>query len=384
MAQLPTEVSEAIAMASIGEGPKEVDDSLVQRVLKRIAAIFGQAIESETAEREGSESESDAVEPKSAGCDTNLTYGYPPAYGVPANVAVRLLTEALSVLKELEGSVEGSLAEKVSLLVQKISEALGVAANATVEAAKTADWLKEIQLAITVQQGTQPVLPPTEAAARLRAAWERWSDIVNTNFNVGVGEAFQAMFELRAAVDIALRSLLALSEATQSQQSDTSSESNDESQIDSSDASTLESQEIASGQQVSGDENSQDNKAETSDSPDTTVVAEMAGQNSNDVSEVTDKEPDSTDDRHQAAPDLASIVLQLAAQVNELTDRLHALEAQMRERRRVTVFAASAESSSPEADLFRRWQKATTDAERRQILKEAQRLLAEPIPINRD
>ena len=379
MAQLPTEVSEAIAMASIGEGqgPKEGDDSLVQRVLKRIAAIFGQAIESETSEREGSEPESDAVGSKSAGCDTVLTYGYPPAYGVPANVAVRLLTETLSVLKELEGSVEGSLAEKVSSLVQKISEALGVASSKAAEAAKTEDWLKEIQLAIAVQQGTQPVLPPTEAAERLRTAWERWSNIVNSNFNVGVGDVFQAMFELRAAVNIALRSLLALSEAIQLQQSDTGSASSGENKLESSDESEVRSQEAAESQQMSGDENSQSNETEVSETSDTAVIAEMASQGSNDANEVTD-------DRQQSAPDLASIVLQLAAQVNELTDRLHALEAQMKERRRVTVFAASAESSSPEADLFRRWQKATTDAERRQILKEAQRLLAEPIPINRD
>ena len=385
MVQLPTEVSEAIAMASVNDPERELkepEDTLVQRVLRRIAAIFGQAVVDTGSERSDSSNEfADETNVTSEStCDS--AYGYPPAYGVPSSVAVQLLNEALQVLKEVGTEVEGELAEKVNSLVQRISEALGatsaknVTAQEFVDWHKVFDWIKELQLAVTVQQGTQPVLPPREAAEKLNDAWTRWYSAIITGTNVIAGEIFEAMFNLRAAIAIAQRSLLALSQSSEAQEGGTEgNESVTDGTANTVDEVTVNQTSSEVNEPDASDEQANTSMAAQAEMQSQAETQSQAEAQSQDEADSSGSKPEETD--------LASVVMQLAAQVSEMNQRLQSLETQMKERRRVTMFAASTEQRSSDEDLWKRWQSATTEAERRRILREAQKLLAEPVQLDK-
>jgi hypothetical protein len=283
---------------------------------------------------------------------------------------VKLLHEALAVLEKVAES-NSKVKDEAAAVVEKIREALGVA-SADKISSQMADWLSELQLAVTVQQGTQPVLQPSEAANRLNAAWEQWTDVVKSGVGVGVGQVFDAMFALRAAVQIAYRSLLAVQ----------ASESANDADEDGKEADKVEAQD---GQDAVKEDTHTENEPVTMQSQqgegNEQVQGSMAAQS---AEPAADQAGTSTSSDNSGNIDLKSVVMQLLEQVAALNQKVDTLETQIRERRRVTLFASLHRDESPEDDLIKRWNLATTESERKRILREAQKLLAAPRPLERD
>jgi hypothetical protein len=284
---------------------------------------------------------------------------------------VKLLQEALAVLEKVADS-NSKVKDEAAAVVEKIREALGVA-SADKISSQMADWLSELQLAVTVQQGTQPVLQPSEAANRLNAAWEQWTDVVKSGIGVGVGQVFDAMFALRAAVQIAYRSLLAV----QASESSVKDEREADEEADKVEAQS--GQDTVQG--VIDTSTDSDTVQGQRDEQDEQVQERMAAQS---AEPTTDQVGASTSTDDSGNIDLKSVVMQLLDQVSALNQKVDTLETQIRERRRVTLFASTTRDESPEDDLIRRWSSATTESERKRILREAQKLLAAPRPLERD
>ncbi len=364
MAKLPAHVIEVLDY-SAKDRVDEADDGLVKRVIKGIVSLLARSAESEpdeVANENAEQHESDAS--CSEGVSDAPAYGYPPAYGVPAHVAVRLLTDALAVLtKVLDAIDDESLSEQVKALLEKIQEALGVNTAKSSIAAQT-DIVSELQLAVSVSQGTQPVLSPAEASERLRVAWERFVTTVKLGYAAEQGQIFEATFALRAAVEAAKRTLMSLV-------------------VNSEQRETEEEQEVtAQERQENGVDAS--NQQEEPSVAETDIVAEATAGNSPTESEVIAEV--STQEAQPQGNDasLTEVVMQLVAQVAEVAKRLEQLESQVVNRKRVTLFAASKEQRNSEDDLLQRWYSAKTEAERRAVLRAAQRMLAAPILLEED
>jgi hypothetical protein len=369
MPKIPAEVAEALQLESAAN---DSEDTIVQRVIKRIISMFGQLAASEeynqvSEQIQSNESTDNVTNTCSEDTSNGYTpaYGYPPAYGVPANVAVKLLQEALVVLEKVADS-NSKVKDEAAAVAEKIREALGVASSGKMSS-QMADWLSELQLAIAVQQGTQPVLPPAEAANRLNAAWEQWADVVRSGVGVGVGRVFDAMFALRAAVQIAYRSLLAVQVSPENAEKEADEEA---------DKVEAQSGQDAPQEGISVPRDSNGEQGQFSE-PGEQVQGSMAAQS-------TETTADQAGADAPSSVDLKSVVMQLLEQVSALNQKVDALETQIRERRRVTLFASTQREESPEDDLIRRWNSATTESERKRILREAQKLLAAPRPLERD
>jgi len=375
MPKIPAEVAEALQLESAAN---DSEDTIVQRVVKRIISMFGQLAASEESNQVGEQIQSNESTDNGTNAPSENTsygyqpaYGYPPAYGVPANVAVKLLQEALAVLEKVADS-NSKVKDEAAAVVEKIREALGIASSGKMSS-QMVDWLSELRLAVTVQQGTQPVLPPSEAASRLNAAWEQWVDLVKSGVSVGVGQVFDVMFALRAAVQIAYRSLLAV-QASESSEKD-EKETDEEPEKVEAQVNQEAAQEVVDADQGSNATQTQhDGQGEQVQDG---LVAQSAEQAADQVANSTSA--DSSGDS-----DLKSVVMQLLEQVSALNQKVDTLETQIRERRRVTLFASTQRDEGPEDDLIKRWSSATTESERKRILREAQKLLAAPRPLERD
>jgi hypothetical protein len=265
--------------------------------------------------------------------------------------------------------------DEAAAVAEKIKEALGVASSGKISS-QMADWFSELQLAVTAQQGTQPVLSPSEAANRLNAAWEQWTDVVKSGIGVSVGQVFDAMFALRAAVQIAYRSLLAV------QASESSVKDEREADEEADKVEAQNDQDAVQGA-IDTSKDSEDSNAVQGqrDEQDEPVQERMAAQS---AEPTTEQVVDSTSTDTSGDIDLKSVVMQLLEQVSALNQKVDTLETQIRERRRVTLFASTHHDESPEDDLIKRWSSATTESERKRILREAQKLLAAPRPLERD
>jgi hypothetical protein len=81
---------------------------------------------------------------------------------------------------------------------------------------------------------------------------------------------------------------------------------------------------------------------------------------------------------------LQEAIAPIVDRIEELTQRVEAVESAVKTRRRVSSFVASgSRKDENDDDLWRRWVKAP-ESERRMLLREAQKLLAAPIPFDRD
>jgi hypothetical protein len=80
---------------------------------------------------------------------------------------------------------------------------------------------------------------------------------------------------------------------------------------------------------------------------------------------------------------LQEAIAPIVGRIEELMQRIEAVESAIKTRRRVSSFAASSSKKDNEEDLWRRWLSAS-DRERKVLIREAQKLLAAPIPIDRD
>jgi hypothetical protein len=375
---LPQEVLEAIAAA---EGADEATESQPSQskapagpwlatLFRRLADFFAKSAKDDK--------------------EDDLAYGYPPpaadiqppAYGVPVQVLVKLVHDAHKLLSQIKDSLEGEEKKQVEALLDRIEQAFGTAAQKTdgssqsacdavpqdFEGDSDATFWAEFRLAVKATAPTQPVLAPLEAADRLQKAWQGVAELASAP-TLNEGDAFSAFFALRTAVDAAVRTL----RATVANASD-SATSNDEPVMP----------EVAAAP-----DNGSDQSGETDDSA--AGQAEIVAQDATVVAEGTASsqptaQPSADPENLQALVGsvVAAAIEPFVAELKALQVTVQALQERVEKRRRVThAFASAAPSNGADDsnDIAMRWSKATTDAERRRLLREAQKLLAAPLPV---
>jgi len=367
MAALPDEVAATIAKAQVVPDEQEHHDPLIKRVFGKLAKLLAQATETDEVQSadDGNQTEGKAT----ATCSNGTAYGYPPAYGVPANVAVQLLYDTSKLLEKLLDEVsDDELTSEIKELKERIAQALGISAQ---EFVAPVDVFREMRLAVTVSLGTQPVLPATEAAERLKNAWSGFVQAVaQGEYALPVGKMFDAVFALRAAVEAAVKSLGAIGTVPVLQETQTAVEAAEDNAGGNQDA-----------EQVSEMANSEQAIAAEGQSKEAILEASASSSNELATSSLQEGKPEI--DNH-----IVSIIRETIApivdRIEELVQRVEAVESAVKTRRRVSSFVASSRKEEEnDDDLWRRWLKAS-GSERRMLLREAQRLLAAPVPFDRD
>jgi len=388
MAALPDEVVATIAVSQSVDPeqaaqPKSTEDAqrndtLIRRVFSKLAKLLAQATESEVIETMDEGEQTDRNN-QTASCGTAnchpLAYGYPPAYGVPSNIAVQLLSETFQLLgKVLDEVDDKELIEAINNLRERIGQALGVNAQAN----SFYDNYNELRLALVVSLGTQPVLPPSEAAERLRNAWNRFNEVVRSDeFEITRGQMFDAAFALRAAIEAALKSLGAVAIQTESNENAEAVEAGQ--QGESSDAQTENNEpQIEASEQASNLGQSTDESVSTETEQGDHEAQIMASDARFDGAQESETKTDE---------DLVKLIREAIApiisRIDELSERIEAMENATRNRRRVSSFVASSSRQSKENDIWQLWINAS-EKERKMLLREAQRLLAAPLPLDKD
>jgi nucleotide-binding universal stress UspA family protein len=371
MAALPDEVAATIAKAQVMPDEQEHHDPLIKRVFGKLAKLLAQATETDEVQ---SADDGEQTEPKaSATCSNGTAYGYPPAYGVPANVAVQLLYDTSKLLEKLLDEVsDDELSSEIKELRERIAQALGINAQ---EFAAPVDVFREMRLAVTVSLGTQPVLPATEAAERLKNAWNGFAQVVTQGeYALPVGKMFDAVFALRAAVEAAIKSLGAMAMAAKLQENESAAETEDNA---AGNQDAEQSAQASEASQVAGSD-----QAAAEGQPNETIMeASDSGNNELAASSSQESAPAMFDDR--LASILQEAIAPIVGRIEELMQRIESVESAIKTRRRVSSFAASSSKKDNEEDLWRRWLSAS-DRERKVLIREAQKLLAAPIPIDRD
>jgi len=388
MAALPDEVVATIAVSQSVDPeqaaqPKSTEDAqrndtLIRRVFSKLAKLLAQATESEVIETMDEGEQTDRNN-QTASCGTAnchpLAYGYPPAYGVPSNIAVQLLSETFQLLgKVLDEVDDKELIEAINNLRERIGQALGVNAQAN----SFYDNYNELRLALVVSLGTQPVLPPSEAAERLRNAWNKFNEVVRSDeFEITRGQMFDAAFALRAAIEAALKSLGAVAIQTESNENAEAVEAGQ--QGESSDAQTENNEpQIEASEQASNLGQSTDESVSTETEQGDHEAQIMASDARFDGAQESETKTDE---------DLVKLIREAIApiiiRIDELSERIEAMENATRNRRRVSSFVASSSRQSKENDIWQLWINAS-EKERKMLLREAQRLLAAPLPLDKD
>jgi nucleotide-binding universal stress UspA family protein len=369
MAALPDEVAATIAKAQVMPDEQEHHDPLIKRVFGKLAKLLAQATETEEVQ---SADDGKQTEGKAA-CSNGTAYGYPPAYGVPANVAVQLLYDTSKLLEKLLDEVsDDELSSEIKELRERIAQALGINAQ---EFVAPVDVFREMRLAVTVSLGTQPVLPATEAAERLKNAWNGFAQVVTQGeYALPVGKMFDAVFALRAAVEAAIKSLGAMAMAAKLQENESAAETEDNA---AGNQDAEQSAQASEASQVAGSD-----QAAAEGQPNETIMeASDSGNNELAASSSQESAPAMFDDR--LASILQEAIAPIVGRIEELMQRIEAVESAIKTRRRVSSFTASSSKKDNEEDLWRRWLSAS-DRERKVLIREAQKLLAAPIPIDRD
>jgi hypothetical protein len=242
-----------------------------------------------------------------------------------------------------------------------------------------------MHLAVTVSLGTQPVLPATEAAERLKNAWNGFVQVVTqSEYALPVGKMFDATFALRAAVEAAIKSLGAMAMAAKLREDE--NEHNAETEVDTeSNQSAEHSVQASEANQVSSSDQNVTSEEQSNGaiehSNGTTISNSNSDNNEFAASASQESAPAMIDDR--LASILQEAIAPIAGRIEELMQRIEAVESAVKTRRRVSSFAASSNKKDNEEDLWRRWLSAS-DRERKVLIREAQKLLAAPIPIDRD
>jgi DNA-binding protein YbaB len=283
-------------------------------------------------------------------------------------------------LSQIKDSLEDEEKKQVEALLDRIEQAFGTAAQKTdgssqsacdavpqdFESVNDATFWTEFRLAVKATVPTQPVLAPLEAADQLQKAWQSVADLASAP-TLNEGDVFSAFFALHTAVDAAVRTL----RATAVNASEPTA-SNDESEM------------TSAGEQYQSETSSD---AVTEQPVASAQDDEMTAQS---VTPQQPTEPESVDPAERT--DLQVLVGQVVAaalepfvaELKALQETVQALQERVEKRRRVTQAVASsvpANGANDPKDIMARWMAATTDAERRRLLREAQKLLAAPIPI---
>jgi nucleotide-binding universal stress UspA family protein len=372
MAALPDEVAATIAKAQIVPDEQEHHDPFIKRVFGKLAKLLAQA--TETDEVKSADEDNQTEGKATATCNDGTAYGYPPAYGVPASVAVQLLYDTSKLLEKLLDEVsDDELSSEIKELKERIAQALGINAQ---EFVAPVDVFREMRLAVTVSLGTQPVLPAAEAAERLKNAWNGFAQVVTQGeYALPVGKMFDATFALRAAVEAAIKSLGAMAMAAKLQENESAAETEDNA---AGNQDAEQSAQASEASQVAGS----DQAVVAEGQPNETIMeASDSGNNELAASSSQESAPAMFDDR--LASILQEAIAPIVGRIEELMQRIEAVESAIKTRRRVSSFAASSSKKDNEEDLWRRWLSAS-DRERKVLIREAQKLLAAPIPIDRD
>ena len=386
MATLPDEVVATIAKAQVVTDEPEQHDSLVRRLLRRLATLLAQASETDDAPSANADEPAECPTTTTT-CHDGTVYGYPPAYGVPANVAVQLLYDTAKLLeKVLDAVSDEELSNDIKELKERIAQALGISAQ---EFVTPSDVLREMRLAVTVSLGTQPVLPAAEASERLKGAWNGLVQVVSqSEYALSVGKMFDAMFALRAAVEAAVKSLhaLAADETPQENEATTEAGENAAGHAEAERAGHPEADQSIQASEVVG-QNQQDTGPVQVAAADGQSNEASPASGSGDAADATtlaaqDGGSAPTDSDHIVSI-LQTAIAPLLSQIEELGRRIDAVESTIKTRRRVSSFVASGRNLNHEDDLWHRWLKASA-SERKAIMREAQRLLAAPAPSDHD
>jgi hypothetical protein len=372
MAVLPDEVAATIAKAQIVPDEQEHHDPLIKRVFGKLAKLLAQAIETEEVRSEDNGDPTEEEEKTSETNNNGTAYGYPPAYGVPANISVQLLYDAFKLLEKLLDEVsDDKLSSEIKELRERIAQALGISAQ---EFVAPVDIFREMRLAVTVSLDTQPVLPATEAAERLKNAWSEFAQVVTQGeYALPVGKMFDATFALRAAVEAAIKSLGAVSTVEEPKETVVEPESNA--------ASSRDAEQFAQAPEAS--QAAESEQAVVAEGQPNEPIMEAPDPSNNELAASSSQEsaPAMLDDR--LANILQEAIAPIVGRIEELMQRIEAVENAVKARRRVSSFVASSRKEESDDDLWRRWLKAS-ESERRMLLREAQKLLAAPVPLDRD
>jgi DNA-binding protein YbaB len=321
------------------------------------------------------------------GRDDDLAYGYPPvadvqppAYGVPVQVLMDLVRDAHKLLSQIKDALEGEEKKQVEALLDRIEQAFGTAAQKTDESSQSAcdavpqdfgsvndaTFWTEFRLAVKATVPTQPVLAPLEAADRLQKAWQSVADLASAP-TLNEGDVFSAFFAFRTAVDAAVRTL----RATAVNASEPTA-SNDESEMASTGGQDQGEtfSDAVTGQPVASAQN------------DEMTAQSVTPQQPTELESVDPAER--TDLQVLVGQVVAAALEPFVAELKALQETVQALQERVEKRRRVTQAVASSmptNGANDPKDIMARWMAATTDAERRRLLREAQKLLAAPMPI---
>jgi hypothetical protein len=318
------------------------------------------------------------------GRDDDLAYGYPPvadveppAYGVPVQVLMDLVRDAHKLLSQIKDSLEDEEKKQVEALLDRIEQAFGTAAQKTdgssqsacdavpqdSESVNDATFWTEFRLAVKATVPTQPVLAPLEAADRLQKAWQGIAELASAA-TPNEGDVFSAFFALRTAVDAAVRTLRATvvntSESAESSKDAEMASTDGQDQGDMSSGAAAE-QPVATAQD--------DEMTAQAATPQQSTEAQSA---------------DSADLQALVGQVVAAALEPFVAELRGLQETVQALQERVERRRRVTQAVASSlptNGANDPKDIMARWMAAKTDAERRRLLREAQKLLAAPMPV---
>jgi hypothetical protein len=318
------------------------------------------------------------------GRDDDLAYGYPPmadvqppAYGVPVQVLMDLVRDAHKLLSQIKDSLEDEEKKQVEALLDRIEQAFGTAAQKTdgssqsacdavpqdSESVNDATFWTEFRLAVKATVPTQPVLAPLEAADRLQKAWQGIAELASAA-TPNEGDVFSAFFALRTAVDAAVRTLRAT--VVNTSESAESSKDAEMASTDGQDQGDMSSGAAAEQPVATAQDDAMTAQAAT---PQQSTEAQSA---------------DSADLQALVGQVVAAALEPFVAELRGLQETVQALQERVERRRRVTQAVASSlptNGANDPKDIMARWMAAKTDAERRRLLREAQKLLAAPMPV---
>jgi hypothetical protein len=369
---LPQEVLEAIAAAEGADDAAESQPSQATApaspwlvtLFRRLADFFAKSAKE--------------------GRDDDLAYGYPPvadvqppAYGVPVQVLMDLVRDAHKLLSQIKDSLEDEEKKQVEALLDRIEQAFGTAAQKTdgssqsacdavpqdSESVDDATFWTEFRVAVKATVPTQPVLAPLEAADRLQKAWQGIAVLASAP-TLNEGDVFSAFFALRTAVDAAVRTLRAIAVSPSE-----SAESSNDAEMASTDG------------QDQGDTSS----GAAAEQPVATAQDDaMTAQAATPQQSTETQSADSADLQALVGQVVAAALEPFVAELRALQETVQALQERVERRRRVTQAVASSlpiNGANDPKDIMARWMAAKTDAERRRLLREAQKLLAAPMPV---
>jgi DNA-binding protein YbaB len=288
-----------------------------------------------------------------------------------------LVRDAHKLLSQIKDSLEDEEKKQVEALLDRIEQAFGTAAQKTdgssqsacdavpqdSESVNDATFWTEFRLAVKATVPTQPVLAPLEAADRLQKAWQGVADLASA-LTLNEVDVFSAFFTLRTAVDAAVRTLRAIA-------------------VNSSEpaASSGDSEMTSAGGQDQSDTSS-DAATEQPVAP--AQDDEMTAQGATPQQPMEPQSADLANLQALVGQIVAAALEPFVAELKALQETVQTIQERIEKRRRVTQAVASSlptNGANDPKDIMARWMAAKTDAERRRLLREAQKLLAAPMPV---